>query len=312
MADGDSSWEYTVVIPAYNAAPWIADAITSALHQDPPAVEVVVVDDGSIDDTAAIAAAFDGVRVVRRANGGEAAARNTGLRAARTRWVSFLDADDRFLPYRHRHVAAHLAAHPDHEVVAADALIEIDGAVRGTHYAQPGVHFARTDQRREILDGNFLLSHVVCDRERLLALGGFDESLRHACDWDMWIRFVLDGGRIGLLDAPLSRYRRHGAAMTGDPVRVTRGDIGVWTKARSLPELTDDERARIDAHLADAAARLVRDEMKRSLVAREGDVRRRAWSVLRSPAQPTLARGKALAVMAAPALHRRVLLARSG
>jgi hypothetical protein len=310
MAERDPVWEYTVVIPAYNAAPWIADAITSALDQVPPPVEVVVVDDGSTDATASIAAAIAGVRVERRPNGGEAAARNTCLRAARTRWVSFLDADDRFLPYRHHHIAEHLARHPEHEVVAADALIDADGAVVGTHFDQPGVHFARTDQRREILDANFLLSHVVCDRHRLLDLGGFDEALRHACDWDMWIRFLLDGGTIGLLDAPLSRYRRHEAAMTGDPVRVTRGDIAVWTKARALPQLTDTERARIDAHLADANVRLTRAEMKRSLLRRDHDVRRRAWAVVRSPAQPVPARAKALAVLAAPALHRRVLLRR--
>jgi glycosyltransferase involved in cell wall biosynthesis len=296
---------YTVVIPAYNAAAWIAGAIRSAAVQRPAPVEILVVDDGSEDGTAAIAAAQPGVRVVRRANGGEAAARNTGLREARTRWVSFLDADDTFLPYRHEWLAAHLAAHPDHAVVAADALVEIDGAVQTTHYGQPGMVFPVTDQRRALIDGNPILSHVLCDRERLLALGGFDESLTHACDWDLWLRYVLDGGTIGLVDAPLSRYRRHSASMTGDPVRVTRGDIAVWEKARTLPRLTDDERARIDAHLVEARGRLERDEMKRSLELRQDDVRRRAWLVVRSSRQRAAARLKAAAVFAAPGLVRR-------
>jgi glycosyltransferase involved in cell wall biosynthesis len=296
---------YTVVIPAYNAAAWIGDAIRSAAAQRPAPVEILVVDDGSADDTAAVAGALPGVRVVRRPNGGEAAARNTGLREARVRWVSFLDADDTFLPYRQQRLAEHIAAHPEHAVVATDALVEVGGAVRTTHYGQRGMEFPHTDQRGALLDGNPLISHVMCDRDRLLALGGFDESLSHACDWDMWLRYVLDGGTIGLVDAPLSRYRRHVASMTGDPVRVTRGDIAVWEKARTLPQLTDVERARIDAHLVAARGRLQRDEMKRSLDLRQGDVRRRAWLVVRSPHQRAVARVKAAAVLAAPGLLRR-------
>ena len=90
-----------------------------------------------------------------------------------------------------------------------------------------------------MLDANFILSHVVCDRDRLLALGGFDESLSHACDWDMWIRYVVDGGRIGLLSTPHSVYLRHGAAMTSRASQVTRGDIAVWTEPHELNSVTD-------------------------------------------------------------------------
>jgi glycosyltransferase involved in cell wall biosynthesis len=297
---------YTVVIPAYNAAAWIAEAVCSAADQEPRPAEIIVVDDGSTDDTGPIAAGLPGVRVVHRENGGEAAARNTGLRAATTRWVSFLDADDVYLPHRQRRVMAHLAAHPDHLVVAADALVEVGGAYSHHLYSPHDSEFAHTDQRGAILDRNFLMSHVMCDRERLLGLGGFDEDLRHACDWDMWIRFVLDGGTIGLIDVPLSRYRLHGASLTSDPVRVVRGDIAVWTKARSLPQLTPDERSRISDHLHGAHNRLERELMKRSVRLGTGDARRLALAVMRSPLQSMPARIKAMAVFLAPGLLRRL------
>jgi hypothetical protein len=307
----EPSFAYTVVIPAYDAAAWISDAIRSTIDQEPAPAEIIVVDDGSHDETAAIAASFAGVHVVRRPNGGEAAARNTGLRAASTRWVSFLDADDTYLPYRQQRVVAHLAAHPEDAVVATDALIEEDGAFLYTNNSRPGTEFAHTDQRWNILDRNFIMSHVMCDRERLLALGGFDEALVHACDWDMWIRYVLDGGRIGFVDAPLSRYRRHPGSMTGSVVRVVRGDIAVWEKALTMPQLSSSERAHIEQRLTDAKCRLARHEMKDSLRTGEADVRRRAREVIRNSAQPWPARVKATAVMAAPRVLRSLEVARA-
>jgi glycosyltransferase involved in cell wall biosynthesis len=305
MTDTQGSW-YTVVIPAYNASRWIVEAIGSAASQDPAPAEIVVIDDGSTDDTASRAEALPNVRVVRQPNGGEAAARNAGLRAARTRWVSFLDADDVFLPDRHRHIAAYLAAHPDHEIVATDTILESGGKAMGSLYGVPFVRFATTDQRTAILERNFLVSHVVCDRERLLALGGFDESLSHACDWDMWIRFVLAEGHIGLVDIPLSAYRRHDSAMTSDPARVVRGDIAVWTKTRANPELTPGEREGIDRRLVEATALLAREQLKARLLARDPNVRRLALDVVRSSTQSPATRAKATSVVLWPAASRRL------
>ena len=306
MPDVDPSL-FTVIIPAYNAARWIVQAVTSAAQQQPSPIEIVVIDDGSTDDTAALARPLPLVRLVSQANRGEAAARNAGLRTARTHWVSFLDADDRFLPDRHRMIAEYLARNPDVAVVATDALLEVDGAIRGELYDQPFARFAVTDQRSAILDANFLLSHVVCDRERILSLGGFDETLSHACDWDMWIRLILSGGRIGLIETPLSVYQRHDSAMTSDPVRVTRGAIAVWTKALSLPGITGAERLRIDDHLAATRARLERDEMKLSIATGDGRARQLAVRIARSAAQPWQARVKAASVLVSPALHQRLL-----
>ena len=89
----------TVVIPAYNAGRWIVETIRSALDQTHAPLEVIVVDDGSTDDTAAVAERFPApVRVLRKSNGGPASARNRGIAAASGTWIALLDADDRWLP----------------------------------------------------------------------------------------------------------------------------------------------------------------------------------------------------------------------
>ena len=89
----------SVIIPAFNAARWLPDAVASILCQTRPAHEIIVVDDGSTDDPAAALAGFgDKVRLVRRPNGGLSAARNTGVRDATGKWFLFLDADDRLFP----------------------------------------------------------------------------------------------------------------------------------------------------------------------------------------------------------------------
>src|ERR1700722_9303161 len=87
-----------VIIPTFNHAHFLTDAIMSVLAQTRPADEIIVVDDGSTDDPATVVAKFQKVRLIRRDNGGLSAARNTGLRGCKTSHVVFLDADDRLFP----------------------------------------------------------------------------------------------------------------------------------------------------------------------------------------------------------------------
>jgi glycosyltransferase involved in cell wall biosynthesis len=88
----------SAVIPAYNAERFISGAIQSVLVQTYEIAEIIVVDDGSMDRTAEIAAGFPEARVIRRPNGGPGAARNTGIHAASGEWIAFLDSDDLWVP----------------------------------------------------------------------------------------------------------------------------------------------------------------------------------------------------------------------
>ncbi|GAC1545117.1 MAG: hypothetical protein NVS3B16_14150 [Vulcanimicrobiaceae bacterium] len=169
----------TVVVPAYNAAAYLAAALASVRRQTAPPQELVVVDDGSTDETAAIARGF-GARVISGPNGGLAHARNVGIRAANAPWIAFLDADDMWRDERLERQWSALTAAPGPLVVATDYTYYVDGrivvaAVLPT-FAQyramprraiaPEVALAlRGDVCRAILTGNFIPpSSLLVDR----------------------------------------------------------------------------------------------------------------------------------------------------
>ena len=221
----------SVVIPAYNQARFLRTAVESVLDEPRDDVEVIVVDDGSTDDTPTIAtalAARDGrVRLVRQPNAGVAAARNAGLRLASGRHVCFLDADDALLAGG---MAAHCAVLDGDPAVAftyGDALLvdEEDRRLPETY----SVGRARTILSGDILPslllgGYFPPASVMVRRDVLDRIGGFEPALGGHADYDLWLRIVAGGGRAVYLGAPVARYRRHPAGMSRDVehMRATR------------------------------------------------------------------------------------------
>jgi glycosyltransferase involved in cell wall biosynthesis len=296
----------SVVIPAYQAEAHIGEAIESVLVQDVAPVEIIVVDDGSTDGTAAVVSGYrDRVTLIRQPNGGEAAARNTGLRSASSDWVAFLDADDTFLPGRLRAVSVAIASDPTLDAVTTDAVLR-HGETALRHCYEDDWPFAFDHQREEILRRNFVFGHVVANRRRLLDLGGFDESIHHAADWAMWIALLLDGGRIGLVPSPLSMYRIHSDSMSANHVGIERGCIAVLERALTNPALLPDERPIAAASLVDHRYRLERALLSDSVDSGSG-VRRRALAVARHPEHGTKARVRAVAAFVAPSFTSRVV-----
>lgn len=200
--------DLSVVIPAHNAARTLDRALASVFRQDIPVAEIIVVDDGSSDGTAALAAAFAGgpVRVIRLERcGGAANARNHGVNAAQGELVAFLDADDEWLPDKLGRQLALLGAHPAMAFVSCGArLIAPDGSDCGPLY--PGRPPAQGDEAwRVLLAYNFIATpSVVVRRTALAAAGGFDTALKVGEDQDMWIRLAL-AGELGYVDAMLVR-----------------------------------------------------------------------------------------------------------
>jgi glycosyltransferase involved in cell wall biosynthesis len=257
----------SVVIPARDASATILRALCSVLEQDAPPAEVIVVDDASRDDTAALVAAVPGVRLIRLATPqGAAAARNAGIAAARGEVVAFQDADDEWLPDKLRRQMALLQSDPSLLFVACGArLFGLDGQDRGPLY-DGRVPRAGAEAWRGLLSRNTIATPcVLAWREALLAAGGFDARLPVAEDQDLWIRLSL-AGRLGYLDACLVR------------VYVTRGSVsGVGTPlgARQQMQVTIPM---IRRHLAALRSRLSRDERRRILGERLCRVGRAAYS----------------------------------
>lgn len=256
---------FSVAIAAYQAAATIGEAIESACAQTHPPFEVIVCDDGSTDDTARELARFERIHVLTQRNLGEASAKNAATREANGNFVVFLDADDVYLPRRLEALACLVRARPDLDVLTTDALLEIDGRQVRRCYTESW-KFEAADQRAAILERNFVFGLAAVRRSRLLEIGGFDESLSHATDWDCWIRLILSGSRVGLVAEPLARYRLHAASLSANRGALLAGRASVLSRAAENPALTFDERslvmnraatARREAHIAEAVDALV-------------------------------------------------------
>lgn len=217
-----------VIISAYQAAATIGEAVESVLAQTHPADEIVICDDGSTDELeGALAQYGDRVVLIRKENGGSPSALNVAARAARSEFVVLLDADDAFAPTRLEAIADLAVARPDLDLIATDAVMELNGKPVSTYRERHG--FDVHNQRAAILRSCFF-GWPAIRRIRLLAIGGFDEALQVNYDWDCEIRLILSGSAVGLIDRPLYTYRMGHTSLSSDPARNCRENIVMLKK----------------------------------------------------------------------------------
>ena len=213
-----ASPEVSVIIPAYNASRTIGAAVDSVLAQTFTDLELLVIDDGSQDDTADVVSAFADPRVkcVRKENGGVSVARNWGLDLATGSYVAFLDADDAWRPAKLERQYHALGERP-HVGLCFAATEHADDDLRPT-----AMHPApqRTDYSEALLlEGNIVsgsASSVMARASALDEAGCFDPSLSLCADWDLWLRMSVVTGFLAL-DEPLVLYRSIPGTMSGDP-----------------------------------------------------------------------------------------------
>ncbi len=215
--DDDGLPAISVVIPAYNYAQYLAPCIESVLAQSFAPAEVVVVDDASTDDTPEVARAFgDRVSYVRHErNSGLSASRNTGIRNTSAELITFLDADDLMKPDNLLMKSRRFVEYPTARLVFSNVdVIDASGKFLGVARPQDGARLLSQPQLMAmLLERNpFFASSAVVARQCFQVAGGFDEQLRHAEDWDMWLRLAatFDGF---WEDAPLLELRTHAASM---------------------------------------------------------------------------------------------------
>lgn len=187
----------SVLIPAYNAGRTIERALASVFAQDYQPVEIIVIDDGSTDNTGHLAARHGnaGVRLVRLPhNCGVSAATNAGLGLATGEFIAFLDADDEWLPGKLEAQVAVLKSSPGASFVCGPWR---EAHLSGTVTVQPAHRPSGPSSQyawRELLAGSYVLkSTVVARRMQISTTGGFDESLQIAEDQDMWIKLAIIG-----------------------------------------------------------------------------------------------------------------------
>ena len=291
---------FSVLVAAYNVAGFVAEAVESALGQTRPPLEVIVCDDGSTDDLDGALAPFrNRIELLRKENGGEATAKNAAARAANGDFVVILDADDVYLPGRLAALGDLARTRPDLDVLTTDATLELDGEPVRRCYT-PELPFEVDDQRSAILRRNFVFGLAAVRRERFLAAGGFDESIRYATDWDLWARLILDGSRVGCVLEPLARYRLRAESLSGSRPNLLAGRVRVLEKAAEHPSLSPDERRTVTASLALERQRLALAEARAALAGELPDPRRRSLRVAFGRGHGLRTRVKSLAAAVAP------------
>ncbi len=204
----------STIIPAYNAERYIRDTVDSALQQSFSDLEIIVVDDGSTDNTSDIVAGLSDARIryLKQPNAEQAAARNHGLSVARGTYVAFLDADDLWKPRKlQNQLDVFENETVDIVVTACDVVDE-----RGAPVACDGRRLHRGNVHADMIRDNFFVMSSVMVRRRLLEQTGlvFQTGIQGVEDWDLWLKLT-ETAQVDYVAAPLVSYRRHGGNTSG-------------------------------------------------------------------------------------------------
>lgn len=237
----------SVVIPVYNCAAYIAAALDSVLTQTCPPAEVIVVDDGSTDETAAALDSYRGrIKYVYQNNRGEPAARNRGIDEATSEYIAFLDGDDLWMADKLELQVDYLIKHPDCSLVYTDMCTFdgngiIDASIkRRFRMDLPSGHIFKSLFNRSLFGSGSVVFRKAC----LDTVGYFDENLLVGSDYEMWLR-IARHFELGVVDKPLLMYRHHPTMSTrGLGLKMHRGvpwEVAVIQKIlRLYPEALDE------------------------------------------------------------------------
>lgn len=229
----------SVLIPTYNRARFLPDAIRSVLGQTWTDLEVIVIDDGSTDDTATAVRTIADARVhyIRQPHGGLGHALNAGLRAARGHYIARLDSDDLWLPNMLEHEVAVLEANPHLDVVYARGQgMNVNALPLANVWGVP-LAFPNDALRSMLYGDSTCVITIVARRHCFDSVGLYDESLPLGEDWDMCLRLARRH-RFAFLDEITARFRRHDDNITGACSRVDPyARVRVLDKAFSDPTL---------------------------------------------------------------------------
>jgi glycosyltransferase involved in cell wall biosynthesis len=229
------SFEVSVVIPAYNAARFIGTAIDSALAQSYRPSEIIIIDDGSHDNTRSVVEKYNGiVKFIYQVNAGPAAARNRGIREASCEWIAFLDSDDYWDSEHLELLVKNADSNRDAALVyCGKKWVDEHGTLIQNSFEQ--TQFPSGWIFNDMFQANYIstTSVVLVRRDIVLKLGGFNETLRIAEDYDLWLRIAAISPICGVQSYTLN-YRRHDSNLTLQSVRQCKSDLIVLDNAATM------------------------------------------------------------------------------
>ena len=234
MPQSSAPAQISVVVPAYNVAPYVGEALASLQAQTLGAFEAIVVDDGSTDATVdAIAPFLDDprFRLIRTGNAGLAAARNVGIDAVRTPFVAMLDSDDRYRPAYLEKMLARISAEPRVAFVTCDAESFVAGSDHRERFSDRYAQAEPITLETLLTDRTKVFGLCTLRTDALRDVGGYDPALRAAEDLDLWLRLLDAGHAGGLVPDILVEYRRRAGSLSDDRARLMTATARALDKA---------------------------------------------------------------------------------
>lgn len=262
----------SVIIPAYNAAGFMGETLDSVFAQTFTNHEVIVINDGS-PDTEQLEHVLQrypsNLRYIKQENQGAAAARNTGLRAAKGEFVAFLDADDTWLPeFLEKQLALIKSSGAD--LVFADALFSGDSLLDGRTFMQ------LDPPRGEVTSANLLAvkvtvltSTVLARKAPILDVGLFDVSMRRGHDFDLWFRLAKAGARFAFTREVLGHHRIVESGLSGGTISQLKRTLSVLEAIKARANLTGAEEAALQCNMTRTLRELALENGKEKLLGRD-------------------------------------------
>jgi glycosyltransferase involved in cell wall biosynthesis len=239
----------SVVIPAYGVTQYIAETLTSVFNQTFRDFEVIVVNDCCPDSerlNAVIAPFLSRIRYIqKKKNGGVAAARNTGILESSGELIAFLDGDDTWEPNYLEVQTAALRRDPEACVIYGNA--RIIGSIYDGHFCQTHAPSEGPVTLDSILRGTVSVALLnVTRRQAILDAGLFDENLPRCEDFDLWLRIVLNGGKIIYHSQVIASYRRRDDSLSANPWKVLEARLSALQKLLKDPRVKPGQRALVE------------------------------------------------------------------
>jgi len=235
----------SIIIPTYNVAQYITEALDSVLAQTFADYEIIVINDGS-PDTPELEQVLEPylkhIIYAKQENRGVSGARNTGLRLARADFVAQLDPDDAWMPDYLEVQMPIIESDPAIDVLYPNAVIFGDTSQSGKELMSFMPSTGEVTFQRLISQECNVITCVTARRESFFRAGLFDEDLRCSEDFDLWLRIIKQGGRIAYHRQILARYRRRQGSHTSDPIWTCQNFLKVLEKAERILNLTASEQ----------------------------------------------------------------------
>ncbi len=260
----------SIIIPAYNTAKYIGEALDSVFAQTFTDYEVIVVNDGS-PDTPELEAALrpygQQLQYLKKSNGGAASARNAGIRLARGEFVVMLDSDDIWLPeYLQRQMAA-ITASPDIAVSYTNAMLFGDSPLAGQDFMSIFPSEGEVTFKSMIEEKVHVVGTSMARRKVIIDAGYYDETLPTSEDFDLWLRIAHKGWRIVYTKDPLFRYRRRAGCLSDDQIGFWSNFERVMERVERTIDLSPDEQEVVTDRLRYIRAMLDLSHGKRAFFA---------------------------------------------